>query len=72
METSIQTSLNSISKNTKFQNNEIQNNEIRNNEIQNKNCKVPTQIKNGDKKKDLYNDMSNYIRKNYMFDIDMK
>ena len=67
METSIQTSLNSISKNTKFQNNEIQNNEI-----QNKNCNVPTQIKNRDKKKDLYNDMSNYIRKNYMFDIDMK
>ena len=67
METSIQTSLNSISKNTKFQNNEIQNNEI-----QNKNCNVPTQIKNRDKKKDLYNDMSNYFRKNYMFEIDMK
>ena len=71
METSIQTRLNLISKNTKFQNNEIQNNEIQNNEIQNKNCNVPIQIKNGDKK-DLYNDMSNYIRKNYMFDIDMK
>ena len=67
METSFQTSLNSISKNTKFQNNEIQNNEI-----QNKKCNVPTQIKNVNKKNDLYNDMSNYIRNNYMFDIDMK
>ena len=67
METSIQTSLNSISIKNKFKNNENQNNQIKN-----KKCNVPIQIKIGNKKKDLYNDMSNYIRKNYMFDIDMK